>query len=89
MAGASQQFEEIFLYEVFNITKPLYLYVKDDWEYERGSNIYFLGDAIHLQASVTLANHLPLLLFVEQCVATPTPNVKMSDLQYSFVEFNG
>lgn len=65
------------------------LYVKDDWQQERGSNIYFLGDAIHLQASVTLANHLPLLLFVDQCVATPTPDVKSSQIQYSFVELNG
>ncbi|KAI7809605.1 zona pellucida sperm-binding protein 3b [Triplophysa rosa] len=63
--------------------------MSDDWQYERGSNIYFLGDAIHLQASVTLANHLPLLLFVDQCVATTTPNVKASELQYSFIEFNG
>ncbi|XP_056598475.1 zona pellucida sperm-binding protein 3b [Triplophysa dalaica] len=63
--------------------------MSDDWQHERGSNIYFLGDAIHLQASVTLANHSPLLLFVDQCVATLTPDVKTSALKYSFIEFNG
>ncbi|XP_051985342.1 zona pellucida sperm-binding protein 3b [Xyrauchen texanus] len=63
--------------------------MSDDWQYERGSNVYFLGGAIHLQASVTLANHLPLLLFADQCVATPTPNVDGSDLQYSFIDYHG
>ncbi|XP_055058871.2 zona pellucida sperm-binding protein 3b [Misgurnus anguillicaudatus] len=63
--------------------------MSDDWQHERGSNVYFLGDPIHLQASVTLANHLPLLLFVDHCVATPTPNVDESELQYSFIDYNG
>ncbi|KAK7162688.1 hypothetical protein R3I93_006893 [Phoxinus phoxinus] len=61
----------------------------DDWQYERGSNVYFLGDAIHLQASVTLANHLPLLLFFDWCVATPTFNFDANDIKYSFVDYHG
>ncbi|KAI2667269.1 Zona pellucida sperm-binding protein 3 [Labeo rohita] len=63
--------------------------MNDDWEYERGSNIYFLGDAIHLQASVTLFNHFPLLLFIDWCVATPTYGVVASDIKYSFVDYGG
>ncbi|XP_043080293.1 zona pellucida sperm-binding protein 3b [Puntigrus tetrazona] len=63
--------------------------MNDDWQYERGSNIYFLGDAINLQASVTLANHFPLLLFIDWCVATPTYGVVPSDVKYSFVDNNG
>ncbi|XP_056122641.1 zona pellucida sperm-binding protein 3b [Rhinichthys klamathensis goyatoka] len=63
--------------------------MSDDWQYERGSNVYFLGDAIHLQASVTLANHLPLLLFIDWCVATPTFNFDANDIKYSFVDYRG
>ncbi|XP_016333525.1 zona pellucida sperm-binding protein 3b [Sinocyclocheilus anshuiensis] len=63
--------------------------MNDDWQYERGSNVYFLGDAIHLQASVTLANHFPLLLFIDWCVATPTYGVVPSDIKYSFVDYHG
>ncbi|XP_073705564.1 zona pellucida sperm-binding protein 3b [Garra rufa] len=63
--------------------------MNDDWEFERGSNIYFLGNAINLQASVTLANHFPLLLFIDWCVATPTYGVDASDIKYSFVDFRG
>ncbi|KAF4116836.1 zona pellucida sperm-binding protein 3b [Onychostoma macrolepis] len=65
------------------------LLMNDDWQYERGSNIYFLGDAIHLQASVTLANHFPFLLFIDWCVATPTYGVVPSDIKYSFVDHHG
>ncbi|XP_051773808.1 zona pellucida sperm-binding protein 3b [Ctenopharyngodon idella] len=63
--------------------------MSDDWQYERGSNVYFLGDVIHLQASVTLANHLPLLLFIDWCVATPTFNMETSDVKYSFIDYRG
>ncbi|XP_077061857.1 zona pellucida sperm-binding protein 3b [Siphateles boraxobius] len=63
--------------------------MSDDWQYERGSNVYFLGDAIHLQASVTLANHLPLLIFIDWCVATPTFNFDADDIKYSFVDYRG
>lgn len=60
-----------------------------DWQYERGSNVYFLGDEIHLQASVKLANHLPLLVFIDWCVATPTPDVDASEVKYSFIDHHG
>ncbi|KAK2901323.1 hypothetical protein QQF64_014473 [Cirrhinus molitorella] len=63
--------------------------MNDNWEYERGSNVYFLGNVINLQASVTLANHFPLLLFIDWCVATPTYGVEASDIKYSFVDFRG
>ncbi|XP_067310336.1 zona pellucida sperm-binding protein 3b [Pseudorasbora parva] len=63
--------------------------MSDDWQHERGSNVYFLGDMIHLQASVTLANHLPLLLFVDWCIATPTFTFDASEIKYSFVEDHG
>uniref|UniRef100_A0A9J8CBJ0 Zona pellucida sperm-binding protein 3 n=1 Tax=Cyprinus carpio carpio TaxID=630221 RepID=A0A9J8CBJ0_CYPCA len=63
--------------------------MNDDWQFERGSNVYFLGDVIHLQASVTLANHFPLLLFIDWCVATPTYEVVPSDIKYSFVDNHG
>uniref|UniRef100_A0A671LRD5 Zona pellucida sperm-binding protein 3 n=1 Tax=Sinocyclocheilus anshuiensis TaxID=1608454 RepID=A0A671LRD5_9TELE len=63
--------------------------MSDDWQNERGSNVYFLGGAIQLQASVTLAKHSPLLLFFDWCVATPTFGFDTSDLKYSFVDYHG
>ncbi|XDV26911.1 hypothetical protein PO909_030530 [Leuciscus waleckii] len=62
---------------------------RDDWRYERGSNVYFLGNAIHLQASVTLSNHLPLLLYIDWCVATPTFNFDADAIKYSIVDYHG
>ncbi|XP_030630671.1 zona pellucida sperm-binding protein 3b [Chanos chanos] len=62
--------------------------MSDDWTHERGSNIFFLGDAIHLEASVTVARHGPLRLFVDSCVATPTPDPN-GDVKYSFIEHYG
>ncbi|XP_056328330.1 zona pellucida sperm-binding protein 3b [Danio aesculapii] len=61
----------------------------DDWQYERGSNVFFLGDEIHLQAAVRLAYHLPLLVFIDWCVATPTPDVDASEVKYSFISHHG
>ncbi|NP_571771.1 zona pellucida sperm-binding protein 3b precursor [Danio rerio] len=61
----------------------------DDWQFERGSNVFFLGDEIHLQAAVRLAYHLPLLVFIDWCVATPTPDVDASEVKYSFIKHHG
>uniref|UniRef100_A0A4W3IQL3 Zona pellucida sperm-binding protein 3 n=1 Tax=Callorhinchus milii TaxID=7868 RepID=A0A4W3IQL3_CALMI len=62
--------------------------MNDDWSAERGSNVYHLGDLIHIQASVLTQNHMPLRVFIERCVATLSPD-KDSKPSYSIVDFKG
>ncbi|XP_029107441.1 zona pellucida sperm-binding protein 3-like isoform X1 [Scleropages formosus] len=59
-------------------------FMTDNWELERASNIYFLGDILNIEASVVVANHQPLRLFVDSCVATLEPDVT-SVPRYAFV----
>ncbi|XP_030649795.1 zona pellucida sperm-binding protein 3-like [Chanos chanos] len=60
----------------------------DDWQFERPSNQYFLGDLIHIQASVMQYMHVPLRVFVDSCVATTAPDVN-SIPSYAFIENHG
>uniref|UniRef100_A0A3B4ZVQ9 Zona pellucida sperm-binding protein 3 n=1 Tax=Stegastes partitus TaxID=144197 RepID=A0A3B4ZVQ9_9TELE len=46
----------------------------DDWNSERPSSVYFLGDTVNIEASVD-HRHLPLRLFVSSCVATLTSDL--------------
>ncbi|XP_036404326.1 zona pellucida sperm-binding protein 3-like [Megalops cyprinoides] len=60
----------------------------DHWNSERPSNVYFLGDIIHIEASVALPSNIPLRLFVDSCVATLEPDAT-AVLRYAFVENYG
>ncbi|XP_051982310.1 zona pellucida sperm-binding protein 3-like [Xyrauchen texanus] len=60
----------------------------DDWLYERPSTTYFLGDYINIEASVLRANHVPLRVYVESCVATLGPSGNAVTV-YTFIENNG
>ncbi|NWX87392.1 ZP3 protein, partial [Nothoprocta pentlandii] len=60
----------------------------DDWSVERPSNVFQLGEVLHFQAGVDAENHAPLRLFVDSCVATPSPD-RNSFPQYSFIDFSG
>ncbi|KAM6970577.1 zona pellucida sperm-binding protein 3-like [Aplochiton taeniatus] len=42
----------------------------NDWEFPRGSGVFFLGDPISIEASVQVAQHPRLKIFVNSCVAT-------------------
>ncbi|XP_074544849.1 zona pellucida sperm-binding protein 3-like [Halichoeres trimaculatus] len=64
------------------------LLMTDDWQFERGSNSYFLGDPVHFQVSVIVRNHTPLRVYVDHCVATTTPDAEAS-LRYDFIEHHG
>ncbi|XP_060708864.1 zona pellucida sperm-binding protein 3-like [Hemiscyllium ocellatum] len=59
-----------------------------DWLTERTSTVYFLGDLIHIEASVSLANHVSLKLYIDRCVATLSPD-KDSTPRYSIIDYNG
>ncbi|CAB1454580.1 unnamed protein product [Pleuronectes platessa] len=60
----------------------------DDWQFERASYSYFLGDPIHFEVSAIPGNHVPLLVYVDQCVATATPDAE-AKIKYGFVERDG
>ncbi|XP_036420922.1 zona pellucida sperm-binding protein 3-like [Colossoma macropomum] len=60
----------------------------DDWQFERPSNQYFLGDLINIEASVMQYNHVPLRIFVDSCVATAAPDANAVP-RYSFIENYG
>ncbi|XP_076000873.1 zona pellucida sperm-binding protein 3b [Genypterus blacodes] len=64
------------------------LIMTDDWQFERGSHVYFLGDPIHLEVSVTVGKHTPLRVYVDHCFATATPDTKAA-LRYDFIEHHG
>ncbi|XP_041740876.1 zona pellucida sperm-binding protein 3 [Coregonus clupeaformis] len=59
-----------------------------DWLYERGSGVYFLGDPINMEASVRVAHHTRLRVFVSSCVATLDPDSN-SVPRYVFIENDG
>ncbi|XP_062404634.1 zona pellucida sperm-binding protein 3-like [Sardina pilchardus] len=60
----------------------------DDWKFEQASNAFYLGDLLHMEASVIQYNHVPLRVFVHSCVATPVRDLNTSP-RYSFIENHG
>ncbi|XP_071347982.1 zona pellucida sperm-binding protein 3-like [Trachinotus anak] len=60
----------------------------DDWQFERGSESYFLGDPIHFEVSAIIGNHMPLRIYVDHCVATATPDAEAT-LRYDFIAHYG
>ncbi|XP_036941014.1 zona pellucida sperm-binding protein 3-like [Acanthopagrus latus] len=64
------------------------LLMTDDWQYQRGSYSYFLGDPVHFEVSVVTGHHAPLRVYVDRCVATATPDAEAT-LRYDFIEHHG
>ncbi|CAF93676.1 unnamed protein product [Tetraodon nigroviridis] len=59
--------------------------VTDDWLYDRRSHVFHLGDLIPVEASVHVGHHLGLRVFVNNCVATLSPDV-LSQPRHVFIE---
>ncbi|XP_040026390.2 zona pellucida sperm-binding protein 3 [Gasterosteus aculeatus] len=64
------------------------LVMSDDWQFQRGSFSFFLGDPIHFEISVFIGNHVSLRVYVDNCVATATPDSQAA-LRYDFIENYG
>ncbi|XP_014809322.1 PREDICTED: zona pellucida sperm-binding protein 3-like, partial [Calidris pugnax] len=60
----------------------------DDWSSERVSNGFQLGERLHLEAAVASGGHVPLRLFVDECVATLSPD-RTSSPRYALIELGG
>ncbi|XP_041033009.1 zona pellucida sperm-binding protein 3-like [Carcharodon carcharias] len=59
-----------------------------DWLTEGTTTVYYLGELIHIEASVSMTKHMPLKLYIDHCVATLSPD-KDSNLRYSIIDHNG
>ncbi|XP_063786849.1 zona pellucida sperm-binding protein 3-like [Pseudophryne corroboree] len=60
----------------------------DDWSAPRPSAEFQLGDMLSIEASVDTRNHIPMMLFVDSCVATLSPDVQ-STPNYALIANNG
>uniref|UniRef100_A0AAQ4P178 Zona pellucida sperm-binding protein 3 n=1 Tax=Gasterosteus aculeatus aculeatus TaxID=481459 RepID=A0AAQ4P178_GASAC len=60
----------------------------DDFQHERPSHQYFLGDIINIEATVRQFFHVPLRVYVESCVATLSADAT-STPRYAFIDNNG
>uniref|UniRef100_A0A2K6FZK2 Zona pellucida sperm-binding protein 3 n=1 Tax=Propithecus coquereli TaxID=379532 RepID=A0A2K6FZK2_PROCO len=62
--------------------------MEENWSTEKRSPTFHLGDTAHLQAEIHTGSHVPLRLFVDHCVATPTPDQNTSPY-HTIVDFHG
>ncbi|XP_072254953.1 zona pellucida sperm-binding protein 3-like [Pyxicephalus adspersus] len=60
----------------------------DDWSIPRDSMVYQLGDIIYVEAQVDILNHVGMILFVDSCVATISPDPDSSP-RYEIIKANG
>ncbi|XP_063786847.1 zona pellucida sperm-binding protein 3-like [Pseudophryne corroboree] len=60
----------------------------DDWSAPRPSSDFQLGDMFYIEASVDTQNHVAMMLFVDSCVATLSPDVQ-STPNYAIIAYNG
>ncbi|MGH0158400.1 UNVERIFIED_CONTAM: hypothetical protein FKN15_050616 [Acipenser sinensis] len=61
------------------------LLMNDNWSGPRVSNVLYLGDLLHIEASVAVDNHMPLRLYVDSCIATLSDN-KDTEPRYAVVD---
>ncbi|XP_056144451.1 zona pellucida sperm-binding protein 3-like [Lampris incognitus] len=59
-----------------------------DWQYERSSNVFYLGEPIAIEASVRVGHHVPLRVFLSSCVATLNTDIE-STPRYVFIDNDG
>ncbi|XP_077327663.1 zona pellucida sperm-binding protein 3-like isoform X2 [Lithobates pipiens] len=60
----------------------------EDWRGPRSSPIYQLGDILYIQASVDARNQIAMILYVDRCVATISPDATSSP-SYDLITDNG
>nr|AAL79569.1 zona pellucida C [Pseudomys australis] len=64
--------------------------MEDNWNIEKSSPTFHLGEVAHLQAEVQSGSHPPLQLFVDHCMATPSSSPDQNSSPYHFiVDFHG
>eukprot|EP00061_Rhincodon_typus_P015726 g43570.t1 len=79
---------EWILIEIWVIQSYPFLSEDENWAEKQDSNVYYLGDEIHIEASVVTLNHVPLKLFIDRCVAT-IGSEWSSNASYTIIDHNG
>lgn len=67
---------------------PFFFVYTGDWRGPRSSPIYQLGDLLYIQASVDTHNQIDMILYVDRCVATISPDATSSP-SYDIITDNG
>ncbi|CAL8289051.1 unnamed protein product [Lota lota] len=60
----------------------------EDWQHERPSGPYLLGDAVRIEATVQRAHHVPLRVYVDHCLVTLEPHADAQP-SYHFISNHG
>ncbi|XP_018417435.1 PREDICTED: zona pellucida sperm-binding protein 3-like [Nanorana parkeri] len=60
----------------------------EDWSGPRSSSVFQLGNILYIEASVDTQNHIGLILFIDRCVATISPDASSSP-NYDIITDNG
>ncbi|XP_018427661.1 PREDICTED: zona pellucida sperm-binding protein 3-like [Nanorana parkeri] len=60
----------------------------EDWSGPRSSPIFELGQILYIEASVDTRNHMNLILYVDRCVATISPDMTSAP-SYDIITDNG
>ncbi|XP_072254952.1 zona pellucida sperm-binding protein 3-like [Pyxicephalus adspersus] len=72
----------------FRVWEGHFILSAGDWSGPSTSNIFKLGDILYIEASVFSQNHMDLILFVDSCVATLSPD-SSSTPRYEIITANG
>ncbi|KAM5172795.1 zona pellucida sperm-binding protein 3-like [Mantella aurantiaca] len=60
----------------------------EDWSGPRISPIFQLGDVLYIEASVDTQNHIGLIMYIDKCVATISPDANSAP-SYDIIADNG
>ncbi|XP_033863497.2 zona pellucida sperm-binding protein 3-like [Acipenser ruthenus] len=63
--------------------------MNDDFSAPRVSNLFFLGSPIQISASVNPQSHMPLILYMEECLAASTAELSASSQTYPLITNHG
>ncbi|MGH0159406.1 UNVERIFIED_CONTAM: hypothetical protein FKN15_037038 [Acipenser sinensis] len=63
--------------------------MNDDFSAPRTSSLFFLGSPINIAAAVKQQFHMPLMVYMEECVAASTPELIPSSQTYSLITNHG
>ncbi|RXM96290.1 Zona pellucida sperm-binding protein 3 [Acipenser ruthenus] len=63
--------------------------MNDGFSAPRVSNLFFLGSPIQISASVNPQSHMPLILYMEECLAASTAELSASSQTYPLITNHG
>ncbi|KAK6477914.1 zona pellucida sperm-binding protein 3-like [Huso huso] len=64
-------------------------FMNEEFSAPRTSSLFFLGSPINIAAAVKQQFHMPLMVYVEECVAASTPQLSPSSQTYPLIANHG